>query len=85
MRRNLAKLQGQRVVAAREVLELVGVAEELQPSVVLPNTRRKNIGVKEREQTECECSKKYPGVRIPPAAPPPGGAAPPAGPRVLAD
>jgi len=41
MRKHLAKLQGQRVVAAREVLELVGVAEELQPSVVLPNTRRK--------------------------------------------
>ena len=42
MRKHLAKLQGQRAIAAREVLELVGVAEELQPSVVLPNTRRKN-------------------------------------------
>jgi len=42
MREHLAKLQGHRFVAAREVLELVGVAEELQPSVVLPNTRRKN-------------------------------------------
>ena len=50
-----------------------------------PTHAEKIIGAKKREQTECECSKKYPGVRIPPAAFPPGGAAPPAGPRVLAD
>ena len=50
-----------------------------------PTHAKAVLAPKEREQTECECSKKYPGVRIPPAAPPPGGAAPLAGPRVLAD
>ena len=44
MRKHLAKLQGQRVVAAREVLELVGVAEELQQTVALPNTRQRSSG-----------------------------------------
>ena len=44
VRKNLAKLQGQRVVAAREVLELVGVAEELQQTVALPNTRQRSSG-----------------------------------------
>ena len=33
MRKHLAKLQGQRAIAAREVLELVGVAEELQHNI----------------------------------------------------
>ena len=47
MRKHLAKLQGQRAIAAREVLELVGVAEELQQTVALPNTRRTSFGAEE--------------------------------------
>ena len=44
MRKHLGKLQGQRAIAAREVLELVGVAEELQQTVALPNTRQRSSG-----------------------------------------
>ena len=42
--KNLAKLQEQRIVAAREVLEFVGVGEELEETVALPRTRPGSSG-----------------------------------------